>query len=108
MRLTNLVSGIIAAIVWGLLLFGGMRLVGMIACANLPDFPIVSELMFAVVIPTAMLTLTVASVGLTGLSPRPAKAIAWFPVAALVLALVYYAAITGTSIAPSATADCPF
>ena len=108
MRKINFIAGIVAALVWGMFLFGGMRLVGMIACANLPDFPIVSELMFAVVIPTAVLTLTIVSVGLTTLSPRPVKAIAWFPVAALVLALVYYALVTGTAIAPSATADCPF
>jgi hypothetical protein len=108
MRLANLVAGAIAALVWGFVLLGGMRLVGMIACANLPDFPLAGELAFSVVVPTAMLTLSVVSVALANYVPQPGRAITWFPFAALALALIYFGLVTGVSISASASGDCPF
>jgi len=108
MRIANLLSGIVAALVWGVFLFGGMRLIGMISCANLPDFPIVDELVFRVVIPAAMLALTVASVALANYVPRAGRAIAWFPFASLPFALAYFGFLSGILVSAGASSDCPF
>ncbi|WEK45227.1 MAG: hypothetical protein P0Y56_09275 [Candidatus Andeanibacterium colombiense] len=109
MRWLNLVSGVLATIAWGWILYLGTGLVAAIACANLPEFPIVGTLLFNVIIPTAMLALVAASVLVTNRMKQPGRVIALFPCAALGSVLVYYAFVTGISISASVDiSECPF
>jgi len=108
MRWVNLVSGVLAALMWGYILYLGMALVDMIACANLPDFSIFGTLVVNVIVPTVMITLTVAAVVVTNWVRQPGRVITWLPIAALVSVPVYYAFATGLSITASALGNCPF
>jgi hypothetical protein len=108
MRLVNLVSGVLAALVWGYFLYRGIMFIEMVACANLPDFRIAGSLTYNVIVPTTVLVLVVTSVAVTNWVKQPGRAIALLPCAALVGVLIYYAFATGISITDAALGNCPF
>lgn len=105
-RLTGSLFGAVAALIWGLLLFEGIAAVTVLACADLPGFPITRELLFSVVTPTAMLTVALASIALVNCVPRSRRGVTLVPFAALALLLPYYGFMSGVSITQSALGDC--
>jgi hypothetical protein len=108
MRLLNLVAGVLAVLAWGWILYLGITLVDVIACANLPKFSTINTQLFNVVIPAAMIALVVASVFVNNWVKQPGRAISWFPVFALVAVLAYYGFTSGMPIGADALGGCPF